>query len=112
MNLLQISFLPIFLGWYTTSDHQAWRADHPDECVFRVNKPYAFISSTLTFWVPVVIMLVMYHRIYKEAVRQKEAIREDHDQHVTSALSVTENPSFTLVLSVSRLVIADVISCN
>ena len=70
-----ISFLPIFLGWYTTSDHQKWRADHPDECVFRVNKPYAFISSTLTFWVPVVIMLVMYHRIYKEAVRQKEAIR-------------------------------------
>ncbi len=70
-----ISFLPIFLGWYTTTDHQEWRKLHPNECIFRVNKPYAFISSTLTFWVPVGIMLVMYQRIYKEAVRQKEAIR-------------------------------------
>ena len=42
---------------------------------FQVNQPYAFISSTLTFWAPVIVMLVMYRRIYKEALRQKEAIR-------------------------------------
>ena len=42
---------------------------------FQVNEPYAFISSTLTFWAPVIVMLFMYRRIYKEAVRQKEAIR-------------------------------------
>ena len=41
----------------------------------QVNEPYAFISSTLTFWAPVIVMLFMYRRIYKEAVRQKEAIR-------------------------------------
>ena len=70
-----ISFLPIFLGWYTTADHQKWRETHPNECIFRVNQPYAFISSTLTFWAPVSVMLIMYHRIYKEALRQKEAIR-------------------------------------
>jgi hypothetical protein len=40
-----------------------------------VNQPYAFISSTLTFWAPVFVMLVIYRRIYKEALRQKEAIR-------------------------------------
>ncbi|XP_059083463.1 uncharacterized protein LOC131880782 [Tigriopus californicus] len=70
-----ISFLPIFLGWYTTSQHQEWRKTNPHECIFRVNKPYALLSSALTFWVPVVVMLFMYHRIYKEALRQKEAIR-------------------------------------
>ena len=54
---------------------QEWRKTHPDECIFRVNQPYAFISSTLTFWAPVFVMLVIYRRIYKEALRQKEAIR-------------------------------------
>ena len=29
---------------------------------FLVNKPYAFISSSLTFWVPVLVMLSLYHR--------------------------------------------------
>ena len=42
---------------------------------FQVNEPYAFISSTLTFWAPVIAMLFMYRRIYKEAVRQREHIR-------------------------------------
>ena len=54
---------------------QEWRKTHPNECIFRVNQPYAFISSTLTFWAPVFVMLVIYRRIYKEALRQKEAIR-------------------------------------
>ncbi len=70
-----ISFLPIFLGWYTTQEHQNWRQYNQDECIFRVNKPYALLSSALTFWAPVIVMLVMYRRIYKEALRQKEAIR-------------------------------------
>ncbi|XP_040580862.1 octopamine receptor beta-2R isoform X1 [Lepeophtheirus salmonis] len=70
-----ISFLPIFLGWYTTKEHLEWRKQNPDECIFKVNQPYAFISSALTFWAPVAIMLCMYHRIYKEALRQKESIR-------------------------------------
>ena len=70
-----ISFLPIFMGWYTTDDHEQWRMENPTECIFRVNKPYALLSSGLTFWLPVVVMLVMYHRIYREALRQKEAIR-------------------------------------
>lgn len=33
-----ISFLPIFMGWYTTEEHQKWRESHPNECILRVNK--------------------------------------------------------------------------
>jgi hypothetical protein len=29
---------------------------------FVVNKPYAIISSSLTFWIPVMVMLTLYHR--------------------------------------------------
>ena len=29
---------------------------------FIVNKPFALISSSLTFWLPVMVMLTLYHR--------------------------------------------------
>ena len=66
-----ISFLPIFLGWYTTEVHIQWRKEHPDICLLKANVPYAILSSTLTFWLPVSVMLIMYRRVYKEAQRQK-----------------------------------------
>ncbi len=40
-----ISFLPIFLGWYTTAEHQQWRETHPNECILRVN-PILFRSCS------------------------------------------------------------------
>lgn len=73
-----ISFLPIFLGWYTTNEHLKWRKDHPDICLLKANVPYALLSSTLTFWLPVSVMLIMYHRVYKEAQRQKVRINGNY----------------------------------
>ncbi|KAK3908870.1 Octopamine receptor beta-1R [Frankliniella fusca] len=69
-----VSFLPIFLGWYTTSEHLEYRRLHPDTCGFTVNKPYAVVSSSVSFWVPGVIMICMYYRIYMEADRQERML--------------------------------------
>ncbi|KAM7363503.1 octopamine beta3 receptor isoform 2-T3 [Cochliomyia hominivorax] len=69
-----ISFTPIFLGWYTTAEHLREISLHPDQCSFVVNKAYALISSSVSFWIPGIVMLVMYWRIYKEAVRQRKAL--------------------------------------
>ena len=41
-------------------------------CRFIPNVPYAFISSALTFWFPVIIMLVVYYLVFKEAMKQKQ----------------------------------------
>ena len=41
-----ISFLPIFLGWYTTAEHQKWRESHPNECILKVHA--YFPSQTFT----------------------------------------------------------------
>lgn len=43
-------------------------------CAFVVNRPYAVISSCVSFWIPGLVMIVMYCRIYKEAVRQRKAL--------------------------------------
>lgn len=69
-----VSFLPIFMGWYTTNEHMEFRRCHPDECGFIVNKPYAVISSSVSFWVPGMVMIIMYYRIYVEADRQERML--------------------------------------
>jgi hypothetical protein len=69
-----ISFTPIFLGWYTTPEHQEFRKSNPHVCIFEVNIYYMMISSGVSFWIPGVVMVTMYYRIYKEAVRQRKAL--------------------------------------
>ncbi|CAK9823644.1 Octopamine receptor beta-1R [Anthophora retusa] len=69
-----MSFLPIFAGWYTTEKHLEFRRNYPDVCVFQVNKLYAVISSSVSFWVPGIIMIAMYYKIYREADRQERML--------------------------------------
>ncbi|KAK2587977.1 hypothetical protein KPH14_004057 [Odynerus spinipes] len=69
-----ISFIPIFMGWYTTEGHLKYLRENPQVCMFVVNRPYAVISSSVSFWIPGFVMIVMYCKIYKEAVRQREAL--------------------------------------
>ncbi|XP_076762084.1 octopamine receptor beta-1R [Xylocopa sonorina] len=69
-----MSFLPIFAGWYTTEAHLEFRRSYPDVCVFQVNKLYAVISSSVSFWLPGIIMIAMYYKIYREADRQERML--------------------------------------
>ncbi|XP_076228237.1 octopamine receptor beta-1R isoform X3 [Nomia melanderi] len=69
-----ISFIPIFMGWYTTQEQLDYMVKNPEICSFVVNRPYAVISSCVSFWIPGLVMIVMYYKIYKEAVRQRKAL--------------------------------------
>ncbi|KAK7586067.1 hypothetical protein V9T40_003943 [Parthenolecanium corni] len=69
-----IAFIPIFQGWYTTEEHQLFRRQNPQKCVFKVNKLYAIISSSISFWIPCTIMIFTYLAIFKEANHQEKAI--------------------------------------
>ncbi|XP_015594309.1 octopamine receptor beta-1R isoform X1 [Cephus cinctus] len=74
-----MSFLPIFAGWYTTPEHLEFRKNSPDVCSFEVNKLYAVISSSISFWVPGIIMIAMYYKIYREADRQERILYRSVD---------------------------------
>lgn len=69
-----ISFLPIFMGWYTTEEHSELRRRNPQLCSFQVSKTYAVISSSVSFWIPGMVMIFMYCRIYVEADRQERML--------------------------------------
>lgn len=69
-----LSYIPIFTGIYTTEEHQLWLKSNPDQCEFTVNRVYAVVSSSVSFWIPCCIMVFTYYRIYREASRQEKFI--------------------------------------
>nr|XP_022918247.1 octopamine receptor beta-1R-like [Onthophagus taurus] len=69
-----VSFLPIFMEWYTTDENLEFRKRNPELCSFTVNKTYSVVSSSVSFWVPGLVMVIMYYRIYMEADRQERLL--------------------------------------
>lgn len=69
-----VSFLPIFMEWYTTDKNLEFRKRNPQFCSFSVNKTYALVSSGVSFWIPGMVMIFMYCRIYVEADRQERML--------------------------------------
>uniref|UniRef100_A0A182IK99 G-protein coupled receptors family 1 profile domain-containing protein n=2 Tax=Anopheles atroparvus TaxID=41427 RepID=A0A182IK99_ANOAO len=90
-----ISFTPIFLGWYTTTEHLKMSRVNPDLCIFVANKAYAIVSSSISFWIPGIVMLTMYYRIYKEAVRQRKALSRTSSNILLNSVQIN-NASNTL----------------
>ncbi|KAI8423326.1 hypothetical protein MSG28_014345 [Choristoneura fumiferana] len=76
LSPVTISYAPIFMGWYTTADHANYRLTNASQltCEWVVNKPYAVISSSISFWIPCTIMIFTYFAIFREANRQEKAI--------------------------------------
>lgn len=57
-----LSFMPILLGWYTTPEHWEFSKKNPHICLWVVNRSYALISSSISFWIPGIVMVIMYLR--------------------------------------------------
>uniref|UniRef100_A0AAN0N6I8 Dopamine-like receptor n=1 Tax=Polyphagotarsonemus latus TaxID=1204166 RepID=A0AAN0N6I8_9ACAR len=57
-----------------------WRAvspgNKPYECNFPVSTGYIVFSSTLSFYGPLIVMVVVYYRIYKAAVEQTKSLKK------------------------------------
>ncbi|XP_012215397.1 octopamine receptor beta-1R-like isoform X2 [Linepithema humile] len=88
-----ISFIPIFMGWYTTQQHLDFQRENPQICTFVANRPYAVISSCVSFWIPGVVMIIMYLKIYKEAIRQRAALSRVSSSTVLNSVQVRRSSS-------------------
>ncbi|CAG7830319.1 unnamed protein product [Allacma fusca] len=69
-----VSFLPIFGGFYTTEANLHARSKVLEQCDFEVNGTYAVVSSSISFWLPAVVMIITYYRIYREAAQQEHIL--------------------------------------
>ncbi|XP_049915455.1 D(5)-like dopamine receptor [Epinephelus moara] len=64
-----ISFIPVQLNWHR-ADADNSTAENPDDCNASLNRTYAISSSLISFYIPVVIMVGTYTRIFRIAQTQ------------------------------------------
>lgn len=71
-----ISFLPIYLKvWVPKKDDAEKCIKNEDCCEFHINTEYAVSSSIVSFYLPLVVMIFLYSRVFQEAHKQLEKIR-------------------------------------
>ncbi|CAH8506497.1 unnamed protein product [Schistosoma turkestanicum] len=69
----------IYFNHKNQSTHGVMQSDDSlNVCDFDVNPYYAIISSCVSFWVPSVIMIIVYIRIFIEARKQERKIAQLH----------------------------------
>lgn len=71
-----ISFLPIHLKLWVSTDSEAQRCLADEQCCdFNTSAAYAVSSSIVSFYLPLVVMIFLYSRVFQEAQKQLEKIR-------------------------------------
>ncbi|XP_064177323.1 beta-1 adrenergic receptor [Anguilla rostrata] len=68
-----VSFLPILMHW-SRDDEETSCYDNPECCDFVTNQAYAIASSIISFYIPLVVMIFVYARVYREAKKQLRKI--------------------------------------
>ncbi|XP_040007340.1 beta-2 adrenergic receptor-like [Xiphias gladius] len=87
-----ISFLPIHLKLWVSGEEKAQQCLEDRYCCdFNTNAAYAVSSSIVSFYLPLVVMIFLYTRVFQEAQKQLEKIRvrERHfyNLHYTTQLA-------------------------
>ncbi|XP_070595522.1 beta-2 adrenergic receptor [Erythrolamprus reginae] len=69
------SFLPIYMNWYKAEGKDAADCYGNESCCdFFTNREYAIASSVISFYVPLVIMVFVYARVFQVAKKQLKKI--------------------------------------
>lgn len=87
-----ISFLPVYLKLWVSHDKEARRCLADEYCCdFNTNPAYAVSSSIVSFYLPLVVMIFLYTRVFQEAQKQLEKIRgrerQFYNLHCTAQLT-------------------------
>ncbi|KAL4631271.1 beta-2 adrenergic receptor [Arapaima gigas] len=70
-----ISFLPIYMKWWIANSEEAQNCTgSPNCCEFNTNPAYAITSSIISFYIPLVVMVFVYSRVFQEAKKQLKKI--------------------------------------
>lgn len=69
-----ISFLPIYMNWSVDDSKAKFCSNDIYCCEFHTNQAYAIISSIISFYIPLVIMIFVYSRVFQEARKQLKKI--------------------------------------
>ncbi|XP_064222568.1 5-hydroxytryptamine receptor 4 isoform X3 [Aotus nancymaae] len=112
-----ISFLPIMQGWNNIGiidlieKRKFNQNSNSTYCIFMVNKPYAITCSVVAFYIPLLLMVLAYYRIYvtaKEHAHQIQMLQragassegrlQSADQHSTHRMRTETKAAKTLCI--------------
>lgn len=77
VSSILISYIPVYSQVYTTEQHYKALEEDPHSCLFIVNKIYAGVSSSVSFWIPCSIMVFVYAKIFIEARKQEKFVQSN-----------------------------------
>ncbi|XP_005856569.1 PREDICTED: beta-3 adrenergic receptor [Myotis brandtii] len=74
-----VSFAPIMSKWWRVgADAEAQRChSNPRCCAFAANMTYTLLSSSVSFYLPLLVMLFVYARVFVVATRQLHLLRRE-----------------------------------
>ncbi|XP_030636929.1 adrenoceptor beta 3a [Chanos chanos] len=88
-----ISFVPIMSDYWKDEDRAATDCyKDPDCCDFITNKTFAIISSVVSFYVPLLIMIFVYARVFLIATRQVQLIDKSRQRFQNECLANQTQP--------------------
>ncbi|XP_075399268.1 beta-2 adrenergic receptor [Tenrec ecaudatus] len=85
------SFLPIQMHWYRATHSEAIKCYTNETCCdFFTNQAYAITSSVVSFYLPLVVMVFVYSRVFLVAKRQLQKIDKSEGRFHAQNLSQVE----------------------
>ncbi|XP_062909650.1 trace amine-associated receptor 1-like [Mobula hypostoma] len=75
-----VSLVPLLLDWHLLGLDPTVLQAYPNDCVFIVNVPYAISASIVSFYIPMLVMLAAYAKIFHVAriqARQTHTIENE-----------------------------------
>ncbi|XP_074526731.1 adrenoceptor beta 3a [Halichoeres trimaculatus] len=97
-----ISFVPIMKGYWRDEEDVAAKScyDDPKCCDFVTNRAFAIISSTVSFYIPLLIMIFVYAQVFLIATRQVQLIDKNRKrfQHECLTGRIQNSPHLNNIL--------------
>uniref|UniRef100_A0A8C9RAI1 Adrenoceptor beta 3b n=1 Tax=Scleropages formosus TaxID=113540 RepID=A0A8C9RAI1_SCLFO len=90
-----VSFVPIMnQSWRDTHDPEVqWCYNDSKCCDFYTNKSYAIASSVVSFYIPLLVMIFVYVRVFMIANRQLQLIQRSRQRFREESSSEAETPA-------------------
>ncbi|XP_063753455.1 adrenoceptor beta 3a isoform X2 [Eleginops maclovinus] len=94
-----ISFVPIMKGYWRDYDIDALKCyETPTCCDFVTNRAFAIISSIVSFYIPLLIMIFVYAKVFLIATRQVRLIDKNRLRFQNDCLTAQVGPYINNIL--------------
>ncbi|XP_077992904.1 D(1) dopamine receptor-like [Glandiceps talaboti] len=94
-----ISVVPVLLGWYEDERYRELY-DDPEFCALLLNPTYALVSSLISFYIPMMIMIFTYARIF--CVARKHEIRIAAQENMVNRIQYSDKSGTKRKFSYAR----------